>query len=67
MTDYVSCDHPTLFFGSGDYYIFCQNCHRKWVMCCQGFEYGTSATGEAIGATPQHTQGRPLTTRSEIK
>ena len=25
------CDHPMLFFGSGDYYIMCRVCSRTWV------------------------------------
>lgn len=25
------CNHPTLYFGSGDYYIMCRRCARTWV------------------------------------
>ncbi len=25
------CDHPVLFFGSGDYYVMCRHCSRTWV------------------------------------
>lgn len=25
------CDHPAVFFGSGDYYIMCKVCARTWV------------------------------------
>lgn len=27
------CEHKTLFFGSGDYYVFCQHCDARWVCC----------------------------------
>lgn len=48
------CDHKTLMFGSGDYYIFCQDCGAKW-MGHDGSsqEYGVSATGKPVGATPE--------------
>lgn len=26
-----ACDHPTLTFGSGDYYVMCRECSRTWV------------------------------------
>lgn len=25
------CSHEKLYFGSGGYYIFCDNCSRTWV------------------------------------
>ena len=25
------CSHHSLYFGSGDYYIFCEDCNRHWV------------------------------------
>lgn len=32
MTDKKSCPHDRLSFASGDYYIFCMDCHKYW--CC---------------------------------
>lgn len=26
-----ACNHSTLFFGSGDYYVMCKECSRTWV------------------------------------
>jgi hypothetical protein len=26
-----ACNHPTLTFGSGDYYVMCRECSRTWV------------------------------------
>ncbi len=26
------CTHDRLFFGSGDYYLFCQGCQKAWVL-----------------------------------
>lgn len=26
------CNHNRLYFGSGDYYIFCDECKRSWVI-----------------------------------
>lgn len=25
------CNHDRLFFGSGDYYVICEECHQYWV------------------------------------
>lgn len=30
LTD--GCEHKELVFGSGDYYIFCGECGRSWIM-----------------------------------
>lgn len=27
------CEHKTLHFHSGDYYVECDDCHAKWVAC----------------------------------
>lgn len=26
-----ACSHPTIIFGSGDYYVMCRECSRTWV------------------------------------
>src|ERR1035437_4879875 len=26
------CLHPNLHFGSGDYHLFCHNCHQTWTV-----------------------------------
>ena len=31
-----ACNHPTLFFGSGDYYVMCRECSRTWVKVKRG-------------------------------
>jgi len=28
----IDCEHKKLMFGSGDYYIFCEECHKSWIM-----------------------------------
>jgi hypothetical protein len=28
----VECEHRTLYFGSGDYYLICRECNRYWRM-----------------------------------
>ena len=47
------CRHLTLSFGSGDYYIFCNDCDAKW--CAHNHtqsEYGYDKDGKPIGADP---------------
>ena len=49
------CNHETLYFASGDYYIFCRQCPGKWVahnMFQQ--EYGFDKHGMRIGADPSN-------------
>lgn len=29
--DQSKCPHKKLFFGSGDYYVICDDCTRTWV------------------------------------
>jgi len=31
-----NCRHLRVFFGSGGFYIFCENCDRSWVACFDG-------------------------------
>jgi len=47
------CFHPELTFGSGDYYIFCNRCGRKWATMGDHPEYGQDSHGQPIGADPQ--------------
>jgi ribosomal protein S27E len=35
------CEHENLYFGSGDYYIFCEDCGHTWQT--QGGEHNLSA------------------------
>jgi len=44
-----ACDHAELTFGSGDYYIFCHACGRKWAVMGKGDEYGI-VNGKPVGA-----------------
>ena len=34
-----ACDHPTLYFGSGDYYVMCRECSRTWVKAGLGSDF----------------------------
>lgn len=46
-------DHSEVQFGSGDYYVFCHACGRKWAMMSHSQpEYGTDKDGKPIGADP---------------
>lgn len=47
------CEHKTLFFGSGDYYLFCQHCPAKWATIVDGQdEHGSNYSGKPIGCAP---------------
>lgn len=50
------CTHSELYFGSGDFYLFCRACNSAWMR--RGInrpEYGTDANGKAIGASPEES------------
>lgn len=32
MKNQKDCDHSTLRFASGDYYIFCSECPARWII-----------------------------------
>jgi hypothetical protein len=48
-----NCQHPQLWFGSGDYYVICRDCHAKWGRLSNDGrrEYAT-VNGTAIGCSP---------------
>lgn len=49
----MTCQHDRLYFGSGDYYVFCMNCNAFWARMGIGrMEYGKDANGCEIGADP---------------
>jgi hypothetical protein len=52
MSTPEECFHPELTFGSGDYYIFCNRCGRKWATMGNHEEYGHDSQGLPIGADP---------------
>lgn len=53
MKERKDCRHETLTFGSGDYYIFCQECNACWAAVSHiQPEYGHDAQGKPIGANP---------------
>jgi len=52
MVSPEECFHPELTFGSGDYYIFCNRCGRKWATMGDQLEYGHDSQGQPIGADP---------------
>lgn len=50
------CTHQELTFGSGDFYVFCTACGAWWMRRGEGKpEYGTDASGKAIGAAPEES------------
>lgn len=48
------CEHLTLRFGSGDYYIFCQDCSAYWGALNPSIrEYGYGPDGKInVGCDP---------------
>ncbi len=49
----MTCKHETLMFGSGDYYVFCQECGDRWIKGRLGRqEYGPCTNGKMIGGDP---------------
>lgn len=52
MASPEECFHPELTFGSGDYYIFCNRCGRKWATMGDQPERGHDSQGRPIGADP---------------
>lgn len=49
----MTCKHEMLSFGSGDYYLFCDQCGDRWVKHREGRrEYGFGVDGREIGADP---------------
>ena len=65
------CDHPTLAFGSGDYYVFCMSCNAMWATVKHPrAEYGIDKYGNEIGcATEESNQviGMTLSGHQRIK
>lgn len=49
------CEHPTLFFNSGDYYLTCLGCGARWATMdtSRQAEYGTDRHGREVGACPE--------------
>lgn len=48
----LCCNHDTLHFASGDYYIFCNKCGARWGMLGDHPEHGWDSTGNKIGTDP---------------
>lgn len=51
------CDHKTLRFGSGDYYVLCVDCPAYWVMSYPGKDEAWAAganTGVANSSLNGH-------------
>ena len=49
----MSCQHKELQFSSGDYYILCTECSRKWATVNpERPEYGEDKYGRQVGADP---------------
>lgn len=52
LEDQQNCNHSTLYFGSGDYYVMCKECSRTWVKAGLGSDQAdpeyvnNSITGE---------------------
>jgi hypothetical protein len=63
MIPRVDCEHNTLMFGSGDYYIFCQDCNARWGALRDGVpEYEFGSDGKIrVGCDPTVcTNTKPL-------
>ena len=63
------CDHDTLYFGSGDYYVFCAGCGARWgrLGATDRPEYGESADGVEVGCDPQSANLGPSLGNFDIR
>lgn len=52
----VSCSHPSLRFGSGGYFIFCNVCNAPWV-----------AIKDSSGIMPDHSRSGDNATGHRVK
>jgi hypothetical protein len=61
------CQHKQIWFGSGDYYVFCHACGAKWVMHgADRPEYGEREDGTKIGGAPElSNKAKPYFDQSE--
>ena len=50
----INCTHDRLHFGSGDYYIFCDDCSATWVHKV----FGGGADNDLGGSNQSTAQGR---------
>jgi hypothetical protein len=55
----IACQHPSLSFHSGDYYVACQSCGAKWGRLSRDgrAEYGTDRNDKPIGCDPTDCKG----------
>lgn len=65
------CAHKTVYFGSGDYYLFCRECNARWGRLGLGrCEYGVNARGEEVGCDPGQSNrgvGATLSGQDRVK
>lgn len=48
------CEHESLVFSSGDYYVFCDACHASWMRkSWTKLEYGSDEDGKQCGGAPE--------------
>jgi hypothetical protein len=46
------CEHKAIYFGSGDYYLFCHNCGARWVCTNEVRDIGSpELANKGVGCT----------------
>jgi len=50
MKERSECDHPSLMFASGDYYLFCHDCGAKWATIVNWNEISPQSANQGVGA-----------------
>jgi hypothetical protein len=59
MIDLKNCTHEDVYFGSGDHYIFCSGCGRKWLTADADDKVpGPSNLGAGTYLSGQHRTGQ---------
>lgn len=61
------CRHEEVYFGSGDYYVFCRGCGSRWGRVGMQREYGVSMGGEQIGCMPELSNKGPAMGNSDVR
>jgi len=47
------CQHPQLWFYSGDYYVRCATCHATWGRLKFGQQEYGMVNGQPVGCSPE--------------
>lgn len=59
MIPVEECTHKTLYFASGDYYIFCQDCNAHWGRLRWGRPEYDQFDGKWVGSCPEDSNKGP--------